>query len=320
MFADDTKLYRDIKNETDIEIVQKDIDNLFSWSEKWLLRFHPDKCKVLPVSTKKTNEGGRYKMSTYDGGQVTLETVDQEKDIGVTIDSKLKFDKHIQLQVNKANQTVGIIRRTFKHLDYKSFSLLFKALVRPHLEYASSVWSPYKKKDIEAIENVQRRATKMLPKLKDIPYEDRLKHLKLPTLRFRRLRGDMIETYKIMNNIYDERVTKGLFTRNTSERTRGHTLKINKNNCRLDIRKHYFTNRVVDVWNSLPDEIVTAKNVKAFERRLDNHWKEHPMIYDFNTDYNFMTGSSKSGYNNSDTEDEPNIEEQTDLLRLDTLR
>ncbi len=294
MFADDTKLYRDIKNETDIEIVQNDIDNLFNWSEKWLLRFHPDKCKVLPVSIKKqTKEGGRYKMSTYDGGRITLETVDHEKDIGVTIDSKLKFDKHIQLQVNKANQIVGIIRRTFKHLDYKNFSLLFKALVRPHLEYASSVWSPYKKKDIETVENVQRRATKMLPKLKDIPYEERLKYLKLPTLRFRRLRGDMIETYKIMNNIYDESVTKGLFTRNTSERTRGHTLKINKNNCRLDIRKHYFTNRVVDVWNSLPESIVTAKNVKAFERRLDGHWKEHPMIYDFNTDYNFMTGSSK---------------------------
>ena len=153
-------------------------------------------------------------MSTYDGSEITLETVQSEKDVGVTIDSKLKFDKHIQTQVNKANQLVGIIRRTFKYLDYKSFCLLFKALARPHLEYASSVWNPHKKKDIETIENVQRRATKMLPNLKDLSYEERLKILKIPTLKFRRLRGDMIETYKITTGVYDSKVTEGLFTRN----------------------------------------------------------------------------------------------------------
>ncbi|XP_071160785.1 uncharacterized protein B0403.1-like [Mytilus edulis] len=121
-------------------------------------------------------------MPTYD-----LETVECEKDLGVNIDSKLKFDKHIQTQVNKVNQLVGLIRRSFKYLDYKSFCLLFKSLAGPHLAYASSVWSPYKKKDIDSVENVQRRVTKMLRNLKDLSYEDRLKHLKLPTLRYRRL-------------------------------------------------------------------------------------------------------------------------------------
>ena len=166
-------------------------------------------------------------MSTYEGSRTVLETVKNEKDIGVTIDSNLKFNQHIQNQVNKANQLVGLIRRSFKHLDYKSFCLLFKALVRPHLEYASSVWNPHMKKDIDTIENVQRRATKMLPNLKDLSYEDRLKTLKLPTLRYRRLRGDMIETYKILNKIYDGRVTTGLFTLNNNT-TRGHSLKLAK--------------------------------------------------------------------------------------------
>jgi hypothetical protein len=95
-----------------------------------------------------------------------------EKDIGVTIDAKLNFEKHIQTQVNKANQIVGIIRKSFKYLDFKTFCLLFKSLVRPILEYASSVWNPYKTKDIEAIENVQRRATKMLPDMKNLTYEE----------------------------------------------------------------------------------------------------------------------------------------------------
>ena len=103
-------------------------------------------------------------MRKYEGGITTLENVDSEKDIGVTIDQHLNFEKHIQTQINKTNQIVGLTRRSFVHLDNRTFSLLFKALVRPHLEYASSVWSPYKKKDIEAIENVQKRATRMLPR------------------------------------------------------------------------------------------------------------------------------------------------------------
>jgi hypothetical protein len=173
------------------------INNLFKWSEKWLLRFHPDKCKVLSIIGKRHQQRTtKYTMPTYSGSYVTLESVETEKDIGVTIDAKLNFEKHIQTQVNKASQIVGIIRRSFKYLDFKTFCLLFKSLVRPILEYASSVWNPYKTKDIEAIENVQRRATKMLPDMKDLTYEERLKKLKLPSLRYRRLRGDMIETFK----------------------------------------------------------------------------------------------------------------------------
>ena len=87
-------------------------------------------------------------MPTYSGSHVTLESVESEKDIGVTINSKLNFEKHIQTQVNKANQIVGIIRRSFKYLDFKTFCLLFKSFVRPILEYASSVWNPYKTREL----------------------------------------------------------------------------------------------------------------------------------------------------------------------------
>ena len=100
------------------------------------------------------------------------------------------------------------MRRAFLHLESRTFSLLFKALLRPHLEYASSVWSPYKKKDINSIENVQRRATRMLPQMKNIEYEERLRNFKLPTLKYRRVKGDMIETFKITTGMYDKRVTK----------------------------------------------------------------------------------------------------------------
>ena len=112
MFADDTKLYRAIAHQSDIQTVQDNIDKLFNWSEKWLLRFHPDKCKVLPITTKHSSnrENERYQMSMYEGSITTLEMVNCEKDVDVNIDSNLKFDQHIQTTVNKANQIVGLIR------------------------------------------------------------------------------------------------------------------------------------------------------------------------------------------------------------------
>ena len=135
----------------------------------------------------------------------------------------------------------------------------------------------------------------MLPNLRELSYEESLKILKLSTLKFRRIRGDMIETYKIVTGKYDTRGTKGLFTCNISSTTRGNSLKLVKHRSRLDLRKYYSTNRVMELWNSLPHNVVTAPNVKTFERRLDKHWREHPMIYDFTTDYNY-TRSSKSNY------------------------
>ena len=84
---------------------------------------------------------------------------------------------------------------------------LYKALVRNHLDYAISIWSTYKQKYKDAIENVQRRATKQLPGMKNIPYEERLQRLKLPTLAYRRTRGDMIEVYKLLHGKYDSDVS-----------------------------------------------------------------------------------------------------------------
>ena len=140
MFADDTKILKQLSKQTDREIIQSDLDKLFDWSQTWLLRFHPDKCKVLPVSNKSiTADTVEYSMKTYDGGRTTLETVDSEKDVRGTIDGNFSFGNLIHNQVNKANQIVGLTRRSFIYPDDCIFCLLFKALVRPHLEYGHSV-------------------------------------------------------------------------------------------------------------------------------------------------------------------------------------
>ena len=95
-------------------------------------------------------------------------------------------------KIRKANSIMGLIRRTYTYLDEENFLLLYKALVRPHIEYANQVWAPHLKKHIVEIENVQRRATKLIPGFKNLSYEERLRRLNLPTLAYHRLRGDMI--------------------------------------------------------------------------------------------------------------------------------
>ena len=136
-----------------------DLTKLEEWSDTWLLRFHPDKCKHMHIG-KKNDE------NSYSIHRKSLEKVIEEKDIGVAID--LTFEKHINEKINKANQMFATLRRTFQFMDKSTFVQLYKSLVRTHLDYASSVWAPFKAKHIKQIEGVQRRATKQIPGFRDM--------------------------------------------------------------------------------------------------------------------------------------------------------
>ena len=150
-----------------------------------------------------------YKISDKDT-DVSIERVDTIRDLGILIDEKLSFTEHIHDKINKAYSMLGLIKRNFKYLTTESFTLLYKNMVRSQLDYCSSVWSPYRKGDIEALEKVQKKATKILPQFKNLKYEDRLRACKLPTLYFRRIRWDMIETFTIVTGIYDTVVSPNM--------------------------------------------------------------------------------------------------------------
>ena len=113
--------------------------------------------------------------------EVRIKIASEEKDLGVIIDNRLTFEQHIMSKVSKANSVVGLMRRTFTYLDAEMFKTLFTSIVRPILECAAPIWNPYIRKHIIALENVQRRATKLIPGLNKMEYEDRLRTLKLPT-------------------------------------------------------------------------------------------------------------------------------------------
>jgi ribonuclease P/MRP protein subunit RPP40 len=269
LFADDTKAYKAISSINDCVELQRDLDEMQKWATEWQMRFHLDKCKVLRIG--RGHPDFQYTMCKQGEPPHTLEESSVEKDLGVFVDNQLSFSKHIQEAISKTNRLLGVIRRTYKFLDEVSWNLLYKGLVRPKLEYGVTVWSPRLQRDIDGIENIQRRATKMIPGFKDLSYEERLQRLRLPTLVYRRLRGDMIEVFKYMNNYYDVQVD-GIFKRAISTRTRGHSKKIFKQSSNRPLRSHFFSQRVVDRWNNLPETVVEAPSLNAFKNRLDSHW------------------------------------------------
>ena len=161
--------------------------------------------------------------------------------------------------------------------------MLYKSFVRCHIEYANSVWNPPTSGLMRDIERVQKRATKYVQGCKHMSYIERLKYLNLPTLRYRRLRGDMIEVYKILHNIYYPQIVPAL-TRNMDSRTRGNALKLAVQRSKLDIRKYYFCNRIVRHWNSLPDYVVDSVSLNSFKINVDRHYKQHEIYFDFEKD------------------------------------
>ena len=189
------------------------------------------------------------------------------------MDNKLTFSQHINSTVVKANQVVGMIRRSVKYMDNELVVQLFTSRVRPILEYGNAIWNPRLIRDIDAIERVQRRATKTVPGISTMSYPDRLRTLRLPSLVYRRARGDMIETYKFLHNVYD--LNNEWLRRDHSTRTRGHSLKLEKRRCQTTMRQHCFSNRVIDNWNSLPESIISAPTVNSFKSKLDQHWYNH---------------------------------------------
>ena len=178
----------------------------------------------------------------------------------------------------RANRMVGIIRRSFDFLSERLFVQFFKSLVRPILEYGHVIWQPYNKTQCAEIEDVQRRATKLLSSLRDNEYPERLAVLRLYSLEHRRKRGDMIDLYKYVHGLY--KTSTPLFQLSSVKNTRGNSLKLMKEQCSRQIRSNFFSVRVVNSWNALPEAVVSAPSVNTFKARLDAHWAGLSTKYD----------------------------------------
>ncbi|XP_071951960.1 uncharacterized protein [Antedon mediterranea] len=254
----------------DRDALQNDLSKLEQWSKKWLLEFSKSKCKVMHI-------GNRNPKHTYSIDGTVLDTTSAEKDLGVYVTSDFKVSTQVSKVAAKANSIVGRIRKSFTYMDKQMFMSLYTSLVRPVMEYAVQAWSPYLQQDINKLEKIQQRATKLVPELRNLPYEERRIQLGLPTLLERRERGDLIEVFKFLNGY--ENIDRHSFFKLASEVgpniTRGSTFKLKKPRWNSTKRNNFFDTRVINKWNSLPESVVNSKSVNSFKNKLDKYTHIH---------------------------------------------
>src|ERR1043165_4397869 len=244
------------------------------------MSFNTDKCSVIHLGSE--NRKQLYSLC----GSVLREST-KERDFGIIVDSSMKFSEQCNIAIKNANTILGLKRRTIKCKSQHIIMKLYKALVRLKLEYCIQAWRPYLKKNIDNIEKVQLRATKMIEECKHLNYEDRLIQTGLTTLDERRTRGDLIEVFKMIKS-FNKAEYRTFFTIVQNSRTRGHGFKFVKNRSRLDIRKHFFSQRVVNEWNALPEIVVESESVYSFKNNYDKYFSKHNRLLSLSLGETFL--------------------------------
>ena len=219
MFVDDIKLYCCIRSAEDCLVLQNDINIILDWSKQWLLSFNVSKYKVLHI-------GSIPYTANYKLEGIQLEILDNFCDLGIQIDSKLKFHIHTNTVVRKAYHVLGLICKSFECKDSDVMVKLYKTLVRPIIEYNNVLCGPFYVLDNQKIEIIQQKATIIIPSISHLSYHDRLRHINLPSLQHHRQRCDLIYLYQILKGACD--IDNQFFTPSTFTTMRGHTKKLFK--------------------------------------------------------------------------------------------
>ena len=257
LFADDVKMIVDPNNFSNISL---DLELLELWEAQWCLKFNVQKCMVMQIGL--SNPKNQYSF----GGE-SLRCVDNEKDLGVTFNSSFSFEDHVRNSIAKANRTIAWVTRNVISREPSVMLGLYKSLIKPHIEYCSQAWAPMARHGnwslILELEAVQRSFTRMIDGLGLMTYRERLDKLNLTTLLERRVRGDLIEMFKIQEDF----VCYGadLFGRS------GRTVAARSKTHRFTTREtDFFAQRVLCYWNKLPADVKCSESVTSFKSRIDS--------------------------------------------------
>ena len=264
-FADDTKLGHAVDTDQEREAFQTALDTLCSWAETWNMRFNVDKCHVVHV-------GRSNKKFGYFMNGVQLTESEEERDIGVIINNKLKPSAQCERAARTAKGVLGQILRAFSYRDRTILPRLYAQYVRPHLEFGVQAWAPWQRADIDILEEVQKKMVRAVTGLTMGTYEEKCAELALPTLEERRHTLDLVQTYKIVHNVDDVQREKWFSIRQDGGGLRTRAAEggplLAGTVSRLEVRHNFFSQRVVDKWNRLPSATKNARNVAQFKNML----------------------------------------------------
>ena len=263
LFADDCLLYRTISSAGDSRALQEDLDRLQEWERDWQMLFNPDKCEMIRITNKRKVVEGSYNIHGH-----TLKQTNKAKYLGVTIDGSLTWNSHIDATAKKANNTTAFLRRNLSMCPRTIKANCYKTLVRPQLEYAAAVWDPSTQTNINKLEQVQRRAARFTTG--DYRHTSSvtamMKQLDWETLQARRQQSKAVMMYRVINNLVEVRA-QGILVP-AGVHTRGHGNRYQQPFTRVECYKASFFPSGIKLWNSLPENVVTAPSLDVFKTRM----------------------------------------------------
>lgn len=262
-FADDIKFFNCPLN--NYKTLQEDLDRVVCWCDKWLIPLNPSKCRILHLG--KNNPGLTYYI---DGVEVV--GCSSHVDLGVVISSDLSWTEHVLHITKKVKRLIYVVQNVFRGNNVAAISQIYKSYIRPILEFAGPVWHPWLTGDAALLENLQRRVTRIPFGWNRPCYQERLRMMGLSSFADRRLRGDLIVTYRALHGLFGVDMSH-LYELNSNQ-LRGHGYKLNREVFRTRCRENFLCNRVFNHWNGLPSEIVEAVSVNAFKNKFDT-WKSN---------------------------------------------
>ena len=271
-FADNFKLYlsfpRDVQAvRLGVSSLQRDLNLVQSVSLSWNLSLNIDKCVFMRFYRGRLELEQIDDRTAYYLNGVVLELVDSFRDLGVLVDSRLRFHLHVRSVVRKASTlATSLLYSTINRSSVFMVSL-FITHIRPILDYCSCVWNVGYLGDLRLLESVQRRWTKEIDGLGGVDYGERLKAMQLFSVRGRLLRSDLVKCWKIFHCSVDSGLS-ALFERAPDVGTRGHLFKLVVPRCQTDYKRRFFYSRCVQIWNRLPADVVQCDSLRGFKRAL----------------------------------------------------
>ena len=267
LFADDCLVYRETITAQDNTILQKDLDNLTKWPNNWQMKFNTDKCHILKITNRRHPKAFNYTMFGS-----TLTNVEHHPYLGIEISQNLRCKEHIQMATNKANRTLGFVRRNLGKCSEDTKKSAYTTLIRPQLEYASSVWDPHYKTEIDELEKVQRRAIRFIKNNHDrtASVTSMQNELKLPNLQQRRQLSRLTIFYKAVNNQVAVDLPDYLLT-SVRETRSYHQKRFTRLSTRTNTYKYSYISRTTSERNDLPPDIKDQSTVESFKTALEDY-------------------------------------------------